>query len=98
MNVADGGGSPGGTPPPERTKTAFVDTIMPGPPPPGRGTGPFHAVLSVRFKVYDVPATGSCKNTRCGASAADRLPIAGNGASCRVRPWESRAVEPLLLC
>src|SRR5580692_3276880 len=37
-------------------------------------------------------------NTRCGASAADRFPIAGKAASWRVRPCESRAVVPVLFC
>src|SRR5271154_626755 len=60
--------------------------------------GPFIAVLSFKFKVYDTCATGSWRKTRCGASAGDRLPMGGNGASCRVRPMESRAVFPVLDC
>ena len=43
-------------------------------------------------------ATGSWINTRCGALAAERLPMAGKAVSCRVRPWESRAVVPVLVC
>src|SRR5580693_8304686 len=37
-------------------------------------------------------------NTKCGAFAAAMLPMAGSGASCLVRPCESRVVVPLLLC
>src|SRR5580700_137359 len=36
--------------------------------------------------------------TKCGAFAAAMLPMAGSGASCLVRPCESRAIVPLLLC
>jgi hypothetical protein len=36
--------------------------------------------------------------TKCGAFAADRFPIAGNTVSWRVRPCESRAVLPVLVC
>src|SRR6202041_1416990 len=60
--------------------------------------GPFIAVLSRRFKVYDTCATGSWSTTKCGASAGDMLPIGGIGKSWRVRPIESRAVVPLLDC
>src|ERR1700719_4102330 len=36
--------------------------------------------------------------TRCGALAAERLPIAGRTVSWRVRPCVSRAVLPVLVC
>src|ERR1700681_4747096 len=36
--------------------------------------------------------------TRCGALAAERLPMAGKEVSWRVRPCVSRAVLPVLLC
>src|SRR6267142_7287864 len=68
------------------------------PPAIAENTGIFWAVLSVKFRVYEVCATGSCTKIRRGAFAAERLPMAGKAVSWRVRPWESRAVVPVLGC
>jgi hypothetical protein len=35
---------------------------------------------------------------RCGALSAERFPIAGKAVSWRVRPCESRAMVPVLVC
>jgi hypothetical protein len=37
-------------------------------------------------------------NAKRGAFSAERFPIAGNSVSWRVRPSESRAVVPVLVC
>src|SRR5258708_7771669 len=69
-----------------------------GPPAIAENTGIFWAGLSVKFRGYEVCAMGACTKIRGGAFAAERLPMAGNAVSWRVRPWESRAVVPVLVC
>ena len=75
-----------------------ANSNAPMPVPSAPGIAKLCAVFSVKFNVYVFCPTGSLMNTEVpGAFAADMLPIAGNGASCLVRPCESRAVVPVLL-